>query len=83
MTSTRSEWPSSKHVPAEELARRHSIGPIESVDELARPGTFESDEEADDLLVDLHASRRGGGVSLVGLDRPWPQPSWTSPRMTA
>jgi hypothetical protein len=54
------EWPSSKHVPAEELARRQGIRPIESVDELARPGTFESDEELDEFLVDLYASRRAG-----------------------
>jgi hypothetical protein len=54
------EWRSSKHVPAEELARRQGIRPIESADELARPGTFESDEEQDVFLADLYASRRAG-----------------------
>ena len=54
------EWPSSKQVPAEELARRQGIGPIKSVDELARPGTFESDEELSEFLADLYASRRAG-----------------------
>jgi hypothetical protein len=53
-------WPFSRHAPAEELARRQGIGPIESVDELARPGTFESDEELDEFLADLYASRRTG-----------------------
>ncbi len=50
------EWPSSKHVPAEELARRKGLRPIESVDELARPGLFESDE----FPADVYASRRAG-----------------------
>ncbi len=54
------EWPSSKHVPAEELARRQGIRPIESVDGLARPGTFESDEGLDEFLAGLFASRRAG-----------------------
>ena len=64
MSSTNAErlpdWPSSKHVPAEELARRQGIGLIESLDELARPGTFESDEELDEFLADPYASRRAG-----------------------
>jgi hypothetical protein len=66
MTSSNAEqermprWPSAKHVPAEELARRKGLRPIESVDELARPGTFESDEELDEFLTDLYASRRAG-----------------------
>ena len=54
------EWPSSKHVVAEELARHQGIRPIKSVDELARPGMFESDEELDEFLADLYASRRAG-----------------------
>jgi hypothetical protein len=55
------EWrPSSGHVPAEELARRQGVRPIASVDELARPGLFESDEELDEFLDDLYASRRAG-----------------------
>jgi hypothetical protein len=66
MTSSNAErdavphWPSSRHVPAEELARRKGLRPIKSVDELARPGTFESDEELDEFLADLYASRRAG-----------------------
>lgn len=54
------KWPSATHVPAEELARRKGLRPIKSVDELARPGLFESDEELDEFLADLYASRRAG-----------------------
>ncbi|MEU8420534.1 hypothetical protein AB0C15_06640 [Micromonospora sp. NPDC048835] len=56
------EWPTTEHVPAEELARRQGIRPIASVDDLARPGLFESDEELDEFLVDLYASRRAGAA---------------------
>jgi hypothetical protein len=56
------EWPSCRHVPVEELARRQGVRPIESVEEMARPGTFESDEELDEFLADLYASRRAGMV---------------------
>ena len=52
------EWPAATHVPAEELARRQGIRPITFVDDLARPGLFESDEELDEFLADLYASRR-------------------------
>ncbi len=46
------------HVPAEEQLRRQGIQPIASVDELAFPGVWESDEELDEFLIDLYASRR-------------------------
>ncbi len=46
------------HVPAGEQVRRQGIQPIVSVDELAFPGVWESDEELDDFLADLYASRR-------------------------
>lgn len=51
---------SAEHVPAEELARRQGIQPLRSADDLACPGLFDSDEEYDDFLVDLYASRRAG-----------------------
>jgi hypothetical protein len=55
------EWrPSPEHTPAEELARQQGIRPIVSIDELARPNLFESDEELDEFLADLYASRRAG-----------------------
>jgi hypothetical protein len=46
------------HVPAEEQIRQQGIQPIASVDELAFPGVWESDEELDEFLADLYASRR-------------------------
>jgi hypothetical protein len=46
------------HVPAEEQIRQQGIQPITSVDELAFPGAWESDEELDEFLADLYASRR-------------------------
>ncbi len=48
----------SPHVPAEEQMRRQGIQPIASVDDLAFPGVWESDEELDEFLADLYASRR-------------------------
>ncbi|MBQ1012345.1 hypothetical protein KBX53_15550 [Micromonospora sp. M51] len=56
------EWPTTDHVPAEELARRQGVQPVASVDDLARPGLFESDEELDEFLTDLYASRRAGAA---------------------
>ena len=54
------DWRTAEHVPAEDLARRQGVRPIASVDELARPDLFESDEELDAFLADLYASRRAG-----------------------
>lgn len=54
------EWGTAEHVPVAELARRQGVHPIESVDELARPDLFESDEELADFLADLYASRHTG-----------------------
>jgi len=45
-------------VGAEEQLRRQGVKPIASVDELVFPGVWESDEELDDFLADLYASRR-------------------------
>jgi hypothetical protein len=49
-----------EHVSVEELARRQGVRPIESVDEMARPDLFASDEELEEFLADLYASRRSG-----------------------
>ena len=43
---------------AEEQIRQQGIQPIASVDELAFPGVWESDEELEEFLADLYASRR-------------------------
>jgi len=54
-------WPTaSKRVAAAELARRQGVQPVTSVDDLARPELFESDDELDEFLTDLYASRRAG-----------------------
>ncbi|MGD0934840.1 MAG: hypothetical protein ABR922_09745 [Streptosporangiaceae bacterium] len=52
--------PRDEPVPVEELARRQGVRPVESVDNVARPGLFESDEEWQEFLADLYASRRSG-----------------------
>ena len=54
------DWGAAGHVPVAELARRQGIGPTASVDELARPDLFESDEELADFLADLYAARHTG-----------------------
>lgn len=47
-----------RHVPVAELARRQGVKPIESVADLAQPDLFDSDEEYEEFLADLYASRR-------------------------
>lgn len=54
------EWGSAGHIPVAELARRQGVGPVASVDDLARPDLFESDEELAEFLADLYASRHAG-----------------------
>ncbi|TYB37635.1 hypothetical protein FXF50_15085 [Micromonospora sp. AP08] len=54
--------PAIAHVPAEELARRQGVQPISSLDELARPELFETDDELDRFLADLYASRHEGAA---------------------
>ena len=46
--------------PVEKLARRQGVRPVESVDDMARPGLFDSDEEWQEFLADLYASRHAG-----------------------
>jgi hypothetical protein len=46
-----------RHVPAAEQVRRQGVRPIESVEELVFPGVWESDQELDEFLADLYASR--------------------------
>jgi hypothetical protein len=47
-------------VPVEELARRQGVQPVTSVEDMARPGLFDSDQDWDQFLADLYASRRSG-----------------------
>jgi len=53
-------WPSDDHVAIEELARRQGVEPVESLDDLACPELWDSDEEYEGFLADLYASRRSG-----------------------
>ncbi len=54
-------WPADDFVPTEELARQQGVRPIKSVEDLAAAeDPFESDEEYEAFLADLHASRRAG-----------------------
>jgi len=55
-------WPTEDDVPFAELARRQGVTPVVSLAELAQPDLWESDEEYDDFLADLYASRRAGLV---------------------
>ena len=54
------EWGTAEHVPVAELARRQGVGPVASVDDLARPDLFTSDEELAEFLADLYAARHTG-----------------------
>ena len=54
------QWPEDDFVSTDELARRQGVKPIKSVDELAQPDLWESDEEYEAFLADLYASRRAG-----------------------
>ncbi len=48
------------HVSIEELARRQGTEPVESLDDLACPELWDSDEEYERFLTGLYASRRSG-----------------------
>ncbi len=45
-------------VSVEELARRQGVRPVESVEDMARPDIFESDEELEEFIAHVYASRR-------------------------
>jgi len=51
-------WPIDADVPVEELARQQGVQPVSSLDELAQPELWESEQEFEDFLADLYASRR-------------------------
>ena len=51
-------WTQDDDVPIEELARRQNVWPIASIDELAQPDLWESEQEFQDFLADLYLSRR-------------------------
>lgn len=49
-----------EEVSTEELMRRQGVGPVESLKDLAHPDLWDSDEEYQQFLADLYASRRAG-----------------------
>lgn len=53
-------WPADQDLSVDELARQQGVEPITSLDDLAQPDFFESDEEYEEFLTDLYASRRSG-----------------------
>jgi len=52
--------PTDDFVPTEKLVRRQGVKPIASVDELAQPDPWQSDEEYEAFHADLYASRSAG-----------------------
>jgi hypothetical protein len=52
------ELSAADEVSVEELARRQGVQPVVSVEDMARPGLFDTDQEWDEFLADLYASRR-------------------------
>jgi len=51
-------WPVDDDMPVEELARQQGVQPITSLAELAQPELWESEQEFQEFLADLYASRR-------------------------
>jgi hypothetical protein len=62
VTTNRADYqaqpPDRGSVSVEELARRQGVRPVESVEDMARPGIFESDEELEEFLAHVYAARR-------------------------
>jgi len=52
--------PPADEASVEELARRQGVQPVASVEDMARAGLFDSDQEWDEFLADLYESRRAG-----------------------
>lgn len=61
MTSNNAEhlpdWGTAEQVPVEELLRRQGVRPVESVDELACPDLFDSDDELAEFIAFVRSSR--------------------------
>jgi len=54
------EPPAADEVSVGELARREGVQPVASVEDMVRPGLFDSGQEQDEFLADLYAARRAG-----------------------
>jgi hypothetical protein len=70
-------WQDDDELSVEELARRQGVKPIKTVDELAQPDLWESNEEYEAFLADLYASRRAGFACATSSSTP------TSPRQSS
>jgi hypothetical protein len=68
MSHPRGRGPADDDVPIEELARQQGVGPVTSLDELAQPELWETEQEYEDFLSDLYASRRSDVAELHRLD---------------
>lgn len=53
-----SPYPQARRESVDEQVRRKGIHPVESVEELAQDGVFESDEELEQFLTHVYAARR-------------------------
>jgi hypothetical protein len=63
MTSGAEALPSrsfAEHVPIDELLQRQGIQPVKSLDDLACPDLWDSDDEYETFLADLYTARRSG-----------------------
>ncbi len=64
MTTSNAEIPNEprrrERLSLDEQARRQGVKPLRSGDDLIQPGMFDSEEELDEFLADLYASRRAG-----------------------
>jgi len=62
MSTSSADWRAyaddADEIPIEELARRQGVHPIRSVEDLAAPGIFETDEELEEFLAHVAANRR-------------------------
>jgi hypothetical protein len=56
-TELSGRWPG-EEIPTDELAKRQGVEPIVSIEELAQPDLWESEQEYEDFLVDLYATRQ-------------------------
>lgn len=53
-----SPYPQARRESIDEQVRRKGIHPVESVEEMAQDGVFESDEELEQFLAHVYATRR-------------------------
>ena len=52
------ESPGARSESIEEQVRRKGIRPVESMEDMAQDGVFESDEELEQFLAHVYAARR-------------------------